>query len=133
MPSEVITDKSLQRELADSIIRMVPLDEIRILLACGAKVNCYNYCILLKLLHGTTSGHTNFKRYKSSLNFPSFNTFTKSSALFGFWKRARLARIIKLGATSGPPRTAEEHSKQRKGLGRRKKPLRVILLKSLYQ
>ncbi|XP_013175725.1 PREDICTED: ankyrin repeat domain-containing protein 29-like [Papilio xuthus] len=27
------------RELADSIIRMVPLDEIRILLACGAKVN----------------------------------------------------------------------------------------------
>ncbi|CAG4948632.1 unnamed protein product [Parnassius apollo] len=39
MPSEVITGKSLQRELADSIIRMVPLDEIRILLACGAKVN----------------------------------------------------------------------------------------------
>ncbi|XP_050358564.1 ankyrin-3-like isoform X2 [Nymphalis io] len=39
MPSEVIADKSLQRELADSIIRMVPLDEIRILLACGAKVN----------------------------------------------------------------------------------------------
>ncbi|CAK1546492.1 unnamed protein product [Leptosia nina] len=38
MPSEV-TDKSLQRELADSIIRMAPLDEIRILLACGAKVN----------------------------------------------------------------------------------------------
>lgn len=29
----------MQRELADSIIRMVPLDEIRILLACGAKVN----------------------------------------------------------------------------------------------
>ncbi|XP_041970434.1 ankyrin-3-like [Aricia agestis] len=39
MPQEVITDKSLQRELADSIIRMVPLDDIRILLACGAKVN----------------------------------------------------------------------------------------------
>ncbi|XP_059046801.1 ankyrin-3-like [Achroia grisella] len=39
MPSEVISEKSLQRELADSIIRMVPLDEIRILLACGAKVN----------------------------------------------------------------------------------------------
>lgn len=38
MPSEVISEKSLQRELADSIIRMVPLDEIRILLACGAKV-----------------------------------------------------------------------------------------------
>ncbi|XP_053621836.1 ankyrin repeat and SOCS box protein 2-like [Plodia interpunctella] len=39
MPSEMISEKSLQRELADSIIRMVPLDEIRILLACGAKVN----------------------------------------------------------------------------------------------
>ncbi|KAL4712225.1 hypothetical protein ACJJTC_011086 [Scirpophaga incertulas] len=39
MPSEVLSEKSLQRELADSIIRMVPLDEIRILLACGAKVN----------------------------------------------------------------------------------------------
>ncbi len=39
MPSEMISGKSLQRELADSIIRMVPLDEIRILLACGAKVN----------------------------------------------------------------------------------------------
>ncbi|XP_075988671.1 uncharacterized protein LOC142984767 isoform X2 [Anticarsia gemmatalis] len=39
MPSEVIPGKSMQRELADSIIRMVPLDEIRILLACGAKVN----------------------------------------------------------------------------------------------
>ncbi|KAJ0183007.1 hypothetical protein K1T71_000983 [Dendrolimus kikuchii] len=39
MPSEIISEKSLQRELADSIIRMVPLDEIRILLACGAKVN----------------------------------------------------------------------------------------------
>ncbi|XP_066991443.2 ankyrin repeat domain-containing protein 65 [Anabrus simplex] len=38
MPAECITNP-LQRELADSIIRMVPLDEIRILLACGAKVN----------------------------------------------------------------------------------------------
>lgn len=28
----------LQRDLADSIILMLPLDEIRILLACGAKV-----------------------------------------------------------------------------------------------
>lgn len=37
MPTECITNP-LQRELADSIIRMVPLDEIRILLACGAKV-----------------------------------------------------------------------------------------------
>lgn len=39
MPSEVALGKSMQRELADSIIRMVPLDEIRILLACGAKVS----------------------------------------------------------------------------------------------
>lgn len=31
--------RALQRELADSIIRRAPLDEIRILLACGAKVN----------------------------------------------------------------------------------------------
>ncbi|XP_066144494.1 ankyrin repeat and protein kinase domain-containing protein 1-like isoform X2 [Euwallacea fornicatus] len=38
MPTECIRNP-LQRELADSIIRMVPLDEIRILLACGAKVN----------------------------------------------------------------------------------------------
>lgn len=38
MPTECITNP-LQRELADSIIRMVNLDEIRILLACGAKVN----------------------------------------------------------------------------------------------
>lgn len=37
MPTECIANP-LQRELADSIIRMVPLDEIRILLACGAKV-----------------------------------------------------------------------------------------------
>ncbi|KAI5640062.1 ankyrin repeats (3 copies) domain-containing protein [Phthorimaea operculella] len=39
MPEVRASGKSLQRELADSIIRMVPLDEIRILLACGAKVN----------------------------------------------------------------------------------------------
>ncbi|KAJ8687871.1 hypothetical protein QAD02_023666 [Eretmocerus hayati] len=38
MPSECIANP-LQRELADSIIRMQPLDEIRILLACGAKPN----------------------------------------------------------------------------------------------
>ncbi|XP_049824534.1 putative ankyrin repeat protein RF_0381 isoform X2 [Aethina tumida] len=38
MPTECIANP-LQRELADSIIRMAPLDEIRILLACGAKVN----------------------------------------------------------------------------------------------
>ncbi len=31
--------QTLQRELADSIIRCAPLDDIRILLACGAKVN----------------------------------------------------------------------------------------------
>lgn len=38
IPEQCMTDP-LQRELADSIIRMVPLDDIRILLACGAKVN----------------------------------------------------------------------------------------------
>ncbi|XP_063218720.1 poly [ADP-ribose] polymerase tankyrase-1-like [Bacillus rossius redtenbacheri] len=38
MPTECIANP-LQRELADSIIRMVPLDDIRILLACGAKAN----------------------------------------------------------------------------------------------
>lgn len=31
--------QTLQRELADSIIRLAPLDELRILLACGARVN----------------------------------------------------------------------------------------------
>lgn len=38
MPAECIANP-LQRELADSIIRMQSLDEIRILLACGAKPN----------------------------------------------------------------------------------------------
>lgn len=38
MPSECIANP-LQRELADAIIRLQSLDEIRILLACGAKVN----------------------------------------------------------------------------------------------
>lgn len=38
MPSECAANP-LQRALADAIIRMLPLDEIRILLACGAKVN----------------------------------------------------------------------------------------------
>lgn len=38
MPAECSANP-LQRSLADAIIRMLPLDEIRILLACGAKVN----------------------------------------------------------------------------------------------
>ena len=38
MPSECSTNP-LQRALADSIIRMVSMDELRILLACGAKVS----------------------------------------------------------------------------------------------
>ncbi|XP_014228837.1 uncharacterized protein LOC106653779 isoform X1 [Trichogramma pretiosum] len=38
MPSECIANP-LQRELADSIIRLQSLDELRILLACGAKPN----------------------------------------------------------------------------------------------
>lgn len=37
MPSECVTNP-LQRALADAIIMMQPLDELRILLACGAKV-----------------------------------------------------------------------------------------------
>ncbi|XP_055640730.1 ankyrin-2-like isoform X2 [Toxorhynchites rutilus septentrionalis] len=38
MPAECAANP-LQRSLADAIIRMVPMDELRILLACGAKVN----------------------------------------------------------------------------------------------
>ncbi|XP_055541440.1 putative ankyrin repeat protein RF_0381 isoform X3 [Wyeomyia smithii] len=38
MPAECAANP-LQRALADAIIRMVPMDELRILLACGAKVN----------------------------------------------------------------------------------------------
>lgn len=37
MPTECAANP-LQRALADSIVMMQPLDEIRILLACGAKV-----------------------------------------------------------------------------------------------
>lgn len=37
MPLEI--PSNLQRALADAIVTMAPLDEIRILLACGAKVN----------------------------------------------------------------------------------------------
>lgn len=40
MPSECSTNP-LQRALADSIIRMVSMDELRILFACGAKVYLY--------------------------------------------------------------------------------------------
>lgn len=43
MPSECTTNP-LQRALADSIIRMVSLDEMRILFACGAKVIKQLYC-----------------------------------------------------------------------------------------
>lgn len=39
MPTECVDINPLQRSLADAIVRMQPLDEIRILLACGAKVN----------------------------------------------------------------------------------------------
>lgn len=38
MPTEC-TANPLQRALADSIIRMVSMDELRILFACGAKVS----------------------------------------------------------------------------------------------
>lgn len=37
MPTECVANP-LQRALADAIILMQPLDEIRILLACGSKV-----------------------------------------------------------------------------------------------
>lgn len=39
MPTECNSHNPLQRALADAIIRMVSMDEIRILLACGAKVS----------------------------------------------------------------------------------------------
>lgn len=39
MPTECVAENPLQRALADAIILMKPLDEIRILLACGAKVH----------------------------------------------------------------------------------------------
>lgn len=42
MPSEC-TANPLQRALADSIIKMVSLDELRILLACGAKVSSLTF------------------------------------------------------------------------------------------
>ncbi|XP_055683669.1 ankyrin repeat and SOCS box protein 3-like [Lutzomyia longipalpis] len=38
MPTECVANPR-QRALADAIVRMLPLDEIRILLACGSKVN----------------------------------------------------------------------------------------------
>lgn len=37
MPTECVANP-LQRALADAIILMQPIDEMRILLACGAKV-----------------------------------------------------------------------------------------------
>lgn len=44
MPSECTTNP-LQRALADSIIRMVSLDELRILFACGAKVSFFDFTV----------------------------------------------------------------------------------------
>lgn len=42
MPSATdCSETNLQRNLADAIIRMVSMDELRIILACGAKVNFY--------------------------------------------------------------------------------------------
>ncbi|OQR76192.1 ankyrin-1-like [Tropilaelaps mercedesae] len=37
--NQAALQRSLQRELADSLIRCAPLDDIRVLLACGAQVN----------------------------------------------------------------------------------------------
>jgi hypothetical protein len=42
MPSECTTNP-LQRALADSIIRMVSLDELRIIFASGAKVSSFTF------------------------------------------------------------------------------------------
>lgn len=38
MPTEIATN-NMQRALADAIVQCASLDEIRILLACGAKIN----------------------------------------------------------------------------------------------
>lgn len=38
-PDRSVLQTNLQRELADSLIRCAPLDDIRVLLACGAQVN----------------------------------------------------------------------------------------------
>lgn len=48
MPSECVTNP-LQRALADAIIMMQPLDELRILLACGAKVFHSLYFTLINI------------------------------------------------------------------------------------
>ena len=48
--------QTLQRELADSIIRCAPLDEIRILLACGARVNEPVTQGIVFLIHGSVNG-----------------------------------------------------------------------------
>lgn len=51
LQNNVITGiNPLQRQLADSIVKMVPLDDIRILLATGAKVKMM--IIVLKLFCG---------------------------------------------------------------------------------
>lgn len=55
MPTECATNP-LQRALADAIIMMQPLDEIRILLACGAKVRTFS----------------NFKKTKINATFALF-------------------------------------------------------------
>lgn len=55
MPSECSANP-LQRALADSIIRMVSMDDLRILLACGAKVSQ----IAVKLLSSSNNTIFNF-------------------------------------------------------------------------
>jgi len=39
MPTECTSNQPLQRELADSIIRYSTIDDLRILIACGANAN----------------------------------------------------------------------------------------------
>ena len=57
--------KPLQRALADSIIRKVPIDEIRILLASGAKVLPLHFLVKLHptVLSGGRAGESWFKTF----------------------------------------------------------------------
>jgi hypothetical protein len=78
MPTECITNP-LQRELADSIIRMEPLDELRILIACGAKAN-EPVTQGLRPLH-----YAVWQRYIEVNNCQIFNVFSACRGLKIIW------------------------------------------------
>ncbi|XP_054715411.1 ankyrin-3-like [Uloborus diversus] len=61
MPS-IACLQTLQRELADSIIRCAPLDDLRILLACGAKVDAPVTAQGLRPIH-----YAAFQQYEEAL------------------------------------------------------------------